>query len=304
MTAAPATPAGLRRRLVALAALIALVEDAAAVSVTAGDGPESSSHAKRLMRVHPQEQAAMEISSSGSFAALEGRDEDDDGELEEIIVDGDALDGDEEVRRDYFQCAVHNENCTCQDGVVLLGAKGKIHWASLRVQGTVNCSTSVFSDPEPGSPKVCRCYSLAWCEGSVLGKQHLSNGFKTDKAHRRRHPFGRTKGVGMYQRRRWCGFGAQECRWSTWTDWGYCSHNCGQEGTQTRQRVLERDAGNSGRCVTTSNATEVKACNTGPCTPADPNRMTISAPTNMTSNGTAVTAAVTPGQTAIPALTR
>jgi len=165
------------------------------------------------------------------------------------------------AHREMFECAADNESCTCSNGVVMYGQKNREKWAVLRVDGAVNCSSLIFSDVAPGEQKVCRCYSLSWCTNSSdQGQYQVSNGFKLDPAHRRRNPYG-TKGINLYQRRRWCGYGPRDCQWSGWADWGACSSDCAQGGgTQLRVRTKEAEAQNGGSCNGTAGESEARSC--------------------------------------------
>mmetsp|Transcript_1025 Transcript_1025/g.3477 ORF Transcript_1025/g.3477 Transcript_1025/m.3477 type:complete len:377 (+) Transcript_1025:96-1226(+) len=136
-------------------------------------------------------------------------------------------------------CAMDGGNCTCE-GVVSYGRGSKRNFR--RLSGTVPCKGPLFGR-RLGSPKHnCICYPLDWC----LDKARDDDTKTIDLPHRRRTTDGR-KGEGMYQRRRWCGFGPRKCIWGDWGSWGNCSATCG-DGTMSRTRSQAQAPQNGGSC--------------------------------------------------------
>jgi len=133
-------------------------------------------------------------------------------------------------------CAKEGGKCVC-DGVVTYG--NKIGWKEERVGSSIICSADVFG----GGPKItnatCACFALDWC----IGKDKE----QPDPPNRRRITTGR-KGTGLYQRRRWCGWGPIDCEWGQWSGWGSCSTSCGL-GRQTAARQQQVGNARGGKCI-------------------------------------------------------
>jgi len=161
---------------------------------------------------------------------------------------------------DGLDCAKEGGNCTC-DGVVLYGRPSLGAWQELRVQDSVLCTASLFDTTAApnGQSNICRCFSLNWCQ-----KNNKEN-FVTDTAHRRRNSLG-TPGKNLHQRRRWCGWGPQDCTWSSWSKWSECNEGkeCQDSGISVRSRRKETTKANGGSCsdIPTSESREC-SCHIG-----------------------------------------
>ena len=129
------------------------------------------------------------------------------------------------------------------------------NWEELRADGSVPCTAAMFdSIPAPeGELNVCRCYSLHWCGENNVDK------LVSDAASRRRNSFG-VPGRNLHQRRRWCGWGARDCAWSSWSKWSECSggKQCAEEGVSQRNRQQETEPENGGVCQPESTSEETK----------------------------------------------
>lgn len=224
-----------------------------------GSLPKSAQGAasQRLMR--SGETTSVEIDASGRATltenkAKESEDEEeevDTGEFEEVqfsdemavqpksnhtsmpLVDMELL----EATTTGFKECHQGDACNCHDGILAYG-KGK-KWVSHRVSGMMNCSAELFQATANGT---CRCYSLAWCHDHEAHDE-----VQTDTAHRRRANVG-TQGAHLWQRRRFCGWGARNCEWSSWGGWSHCSTTCG-EGRVTRTRAQTISHQNGGSCA-------------------------------------------------------
>jgi len=83
------------------------------------------------------------------------------------------------------------------------------------------------------------CQVTAWSPWSVQCSSSCGRGYR----HRFRTVTQMTKGVGRpcpkkLERQKKCRLPAcpEDCRLSSWEEWGPCSHSCGSDGTQVRQR--------------------------------------------------------------------